>query len=261
MSEASSLSQMSVSDEYEDLVFRKVMAIYIANESARISSEVEKANAEGETTVNSKTINRLFSKANSKKYLNVIRRSAKKIISVAAMLVFVAAVSLTSYVIGIAGVKANVSKAFTQMDVTDYGEYIQVLPSERKDFYADDDFKNWKVSYAPTYVPEGYEEYSVYSEGKKVQYRKYGDDECYFSVSQSNSASFVANISTENAEVIKKVMIGDCEALLVVNVRKETKATLVSVDWVCGDTKLSVNGRNMPADEILRIARGMQKIK
>ena len=31
MSEASSLSQMSVSDEYEDLVFRKVMAIYIAN--------------------------------------------------------------------------------------------------------------------------------------------------------------------------------------------------------------------------------------
>ena len=60
MSEASSLSQMSVSDEYEDLVFRKVMAIYIANESARISSEVEKANAEGETTVNSKTINRLF---------------------------------------------------------------------------------------------------------------------------------------------------------------------------------------------------------
>ena len=45
MSEASSLSQMSVSDEYEDLVFRKVMAIYIANESARISSEVEKANA------------------------------------------------------------------------------------------------------------------------------------------------------------------------------------------------------------------------
>ena len=133
MSEASSLSQMSVSDEYEDLVFRKVMAIYIANESARISSEVEKANAEGETTVNSKTINRLFSKANSKKYLNVIRRSAKKIISVAAMLVFVAAVSLTSYVIGIAGVKANVSKAFTQMDVTDYGEYIQVLPSERKE--------------------------------------------------------------------------------------------------------------------------------
>ena len=94
-----------------------------------------------------------------------------------------------------------------------------------------------------------------------MQYRKYGDDECYFSVSQSNSASFVANISTENAEVIKKVMIGDCEALLVVNVRKETKATLVSVDWVCGDTKLSVNGRNMPADEILRIARGMQKIK
>ena len=71
MSEASSLSQMSVSDEYEDLVFRKVMAIYIANESARISSEVEKANAEGETTVNSKTINRLFSKANSKKYLNI----------------------------------------------------------------------------------------------------------------------------------------------------------------------------------------------
>ena len=56
-------------------------------------------------------------------------------------------------------------------------------------------------------------------------------------------------------------MIGDCEALLVVNVRKETKATLVSVDWVCEDTKLSVNGRNMPADEILRIARGMQKIK
>ena len=48
MSEASSLSQMSVSDEYEDLVFRKVMAIYIANESARISSEVEKANAEGD---------------------------------------------------------------------------------------------------------------------------------------------------------------------------------------------------------------------
>ena len=86
MSEASSLSQMSVSDEYEDLVFRKVMAIYIANESARISSEVEKANAEGETTVNSKTINRLFSKANSKKYLrhqafrqknNIGRRNAR----------------------------------------------------------------------------------------------------------------------------------------------------------------------------------------
>ena len=93
------LSQKAMTEKYEDLLFTKVMAQYAEKESERILAEMEAQNAENAPKPDPAAIGRLYSKIERKENLSTLWRFSKKIITFAAMVVFVAFVYLSSVVV------------------------------------------------------------------------------------------------------------------------------------------------------------------
>ena len=62
MADISGLSKKEIQEEYEDLVFRKVMAIYVQKEGKQILSEIEEEKKNDDIVVDSKAIVKLYDK-------------------------------------------------------------------------------------------------------------------------------------------------------------------------------------------------------
>ena len=87
------LSEKEINEKYEDLLFTKVMALYAAEKSKKILSEIE-----DEEPADPKKIEKIYSKTERRENLSVFWKVAKKLITVAAMVVFVAVISISSVV-------------------------------------------------------------------------------------------------------------------------------------------------------------------
>ena len=60
MYDAEGISKKEIQEEYEDLVFRKVMAIYVKKESEQILSETEEEDPKDGGKADAKSIDKLF---------------------------------------------------------------------------------------------------------------------------------------------------------------------------------------------------------
>ncbi len=239
------LSEKAIAEKYEDLLFTKVMALYAAEESEKILSEIK-----DEENADLKKIEKIYSKTERRENLSVFWKISKKLITVAAMVVFVAVVSLSSVVIASAEAREAVAEAIYHLMIKEYDRYTEVSIGNSTGFI-DPEIYDWEGAYAPTYIPEGFSisDTQFTNNDKSVMY-SHGED--YFYISQTNNLSY-ARIDTEGSEHVEKIIIGNSEAFLVY------ENEIVSLVWICGETYLSIDGK-ISIDETIKIAEGIKPL-
>lgn len=251
MADISGLSKKEIQEEYEDLVFRKVMAIYVQKEGKQILSEIEEEKKNDDTVVDSKAIIKLYDKKERKENLNILWKYSKKLINFAAMVVFVAIVSLSSVVVAFADVREAVVDIIYHLVYEENERYTQVGIGESTGFI-DPEVYSWEGAYAPTYIPEGFK----FDEKQELTTRSiitYSKGEAYFTITQSNKTSSL-HMDTENAQSVTEIIINDSQGILV------KKDGFSSLAWNEGETFFWVRGE-IDSDELVKIAKSLKKIK
>ena len=239
-----SLSEKAIAEKYEDLLFTKVMALYAAEESEKILSEIE-----NEEPADPKNIEKIYLKTERRENLSVFWKVSKKLITVAAMVVFVAVVSLSSVVVASAEAREAVAEAIYHLVLRKTDRYTEVSIGNSTGFI-DPELYDWEGAYAPTYIPEGF----VFSEKQELPSKTmivYSREREHFIISQATSG--ITRVDTENAQVVKNILIGDSEALYV------EKNNFTYIVWMSGDVCLSVTGK-ISSDEAVKIAEGIKPI-
>lgn len=239
------LSEKAIAEKYEDLLFTKVMALYAAEESEKILSEIE-----NEEPADPKNIEKIYSKTERRENFSTLWKVSKKLITFAAMVVFVAVVSLSSVVVASAEAREAVAEAIYHLVLRKTDRYTEVSIGNSTGFI-DPEIYDWEGAYAPTYIPEGFSisDTQFTNNDKSVMY-SHGED--YFYISQTNNLSY-ARIDTEGSEHVEKIIIGNSEAFLVY------ENEIVSLVWICGETYLSIDGK-ISIDEAIKIAEGIKPI-
>lgn len=250
MADISGLSKKEIQEEYEDLVFRKVMAIYVQKEGKQILSEIEEEKKNDDTVVDSKVIVKLYDKKERKENLNILWKYSKKLVQFAAMVVFVAIISLSSVVIAFADVREAVVDAIYHLVYEENEKYTKVVIGESKGF-VDEEIYSWENAYAPTYIPQGFS----FGEMQDLDSQKiitYFSETNFISFAQAQNV--VTQADTENADRVDHIKINDSEGLLVV------KGELTSIIWNIGDTLFTVLG-NYSTEELINIANSIKLVK
>ena len=250
MAEISGLSKKEIQEEYEDLVFRKVMAIYVQKEGKQILSEIEEEKKNDDTVVDSKAIVKLYDKKERKENLNILWKYSKKLINFAAMIVFVAIVSLSSVVVAFADVREAVVDIIYHLVYEENERYTQVGIGESTGFI-DPEVYSWEGAYAPTYMPDGFVLTETYLE-EPLNAVVYYNDQNYIFINQMDK-SYNMQIDTENAST-KIIHLHNSEGLLIV------KDGLTTITWSEGEILFEISG-TVNTDEIILIAENMRKIR
>lgn len=247
MLDINGLSKKDIQEEYEDLVFRKVMAIYVQKEGKQILSELKEEKEHDLTVIDTHKIEKLYDKKERKDNWRFILKYSKKALSVVAMVVFVAVISLSSVVVASADVRKALADAIYHLAYEDYDRYTEIKLGETIGFIDGEQF-NWEGAYAPTYVPEGY----VFTKAvghKGNHFADFSNGETYITFSQSTNST--TQIDSENARVNQKITIGDSEGLLVV------KDDITYTLWNIGDTVLQIFG-TADTEEIIKMAQSIK---
>lgn len=250
MFEVSGLSKKDIQEEYEDLVFRKVMAIYVENESKQILAEIKAEKESNNEPIDTKAVEKLYDKKERRENLGILWKYSKKVVSFAAMIVFVAIVSLSSAVVAFADVREAMIDAIYHLLYEDNERYTRIEIGENTGFINPEIF-DWDGAYAPTYLPEGFvfENISGTKSQHSIDYN-YGNDFISF-IQVTNS---VIQVDTENADIIQEIVIGDSNGLFVV------KKNITCITWSIGDTALQLLGTASP-DEMVKTAEGIKIFK
>ncbi len=247
------LSQNSLQEEYEDLVFKKVMDSYCEKESREILDEIE--NEADRQEPDMKLFNRLMRKSQSKQTLKTVVVVFKKTLVYVSVFFFVCVLSFSSVLAVSAEAREYVKEALYHL-IFEYDERYTAVGIGKPTGFVDPHLYTWEGAYAPTYIPEGYvysEEYSDTSGGSDMSVIICTDGDKILSFLQGNDSS-IAYIDTENADRVEHIVIGESEALLVV------KGNRTHVVWSHGSTMLSVKGYESP-EEIIKVAEGIKIFK
>ena len=242
------LSEESIVEEYENLVFEKVFSIYCAEESKEIFKEIRER--EKQETEGKQVIEKLFNKKERKENLNTLGNIFKKGFVFAASFVLVAIISVSSVVVASADIREVVTDIIYHLVFEENERYTKILPVETNDFI-DPELYDWEGAYAPTYMPEGFEFMSRddfdlyhtigYSNGDKLIYISQFSDNTY-------------KIDTENASKITYTNINNSKAIIV------TKDNKIIVSWFLEKTMFCVRG-NIDTDELIKIAKSIKPVK
>ena len=242
---AYNLSEKAIGEKYEDLLFTKVMALYAAEESEKILSEIE-----NEEPADPKNIEKIYSKTERRENFSTLWKVSKKLITFAAMVVFVAVVSLSSVVVASAEAREAVAEAIYHLVLRKTDRYTEVSIGNSTGF-VDPEIYTWDDAYAPTYMPKEY----ILKEKSEMPNRKsvtYISGEKYVAISQSVDGVF--QIDTEDADIYEKISINESDAVYVEN------KGFVFIVWSIGEKTFSVRGTINP-EEALKIAESIKPIE
>ena len=238
------LSEKAIAEKYEDLLFTKVMVLYAAEESEKILSEIE-----NEEPADPKNIEKIYSKTERRKNFSTLWKVSKKLITFAAMVVFVAVVSLSSVVVASAEAREAVAEAIYHLVLRKTDRYTEVSIGNSTGFI-DPEIYTWDDAYGMTYVPDGFNLSGVYKHpGQSII--DYSKENEYFSFLQAQEAS--ADVDTENAQIVERIIINNSEGLLVV------KNGLTQVVWSEKNIYMTIIG-TAPTEEIIKVAEGIKPI-
>ncbi|MBR2639848.1 MAG: DUF4367 domain-containing protein [Oscillospiraceae bacterium] len=239
------LSEKAIAEKYEDLLFTKVMALYAAEESEKILSEIE-----NEEPADPKNIEKIYSKTERRENLSTIWKVSKKLITFAAMVVFVAVVSLSSVVVASAEAREAVAEAIYHLVLRKTDRYTEVSIGNSTGFI-DPEIYDWEGAYGLTFVPDAYKFKEKKSAGTK-NVIIYESNNGHFTFSQSNGNP-IARVDTEDAENVETIIINESEALLV------EKDGFVIITWNNQNTFFSLRG-TLPADTLIFMAQGIKPL-
>ena len=247
------LSQNSLQEEYEDLVFKKVMDAHCEKESREILDEIE--NEADRQEPDMKLFNRLMRKSQSKQTLKTVVVVFKKTLVYVSVFFFVCVLSFSSVLAVSAEAREYVKEALYHL-IFEYDERYTAVGVGNPTGFVDPHLYTWEGAYAPTYIPEGYvysEEYSDLDYDSGTAFTVYCKDAKIIVFTQSNDSS-IAYVDTENADRVEHIVIGESEALLV------EKNGSTTITWSCGSKMLMVDGNDVTA-EIIKVAEGIKIFK
>ncbi|MBE6899394.1 MAG: DUF4367 domain-containing protein [Ruminococcaceae bacterium] len=239
------LSEKAIAEKYEDLLFTKVMALYAAEESEKILSEIE-----NEEPADPKNIEKIYSKTERRENFSTLWKYSKKLVTFAAMVVFVAVISLSSVVVASAEAREAVAEAIYHLMIKEYDRYTEVSIGESTGFI-DPEIYDWEGAYGLTFVPDAYKFKEKKSAGTK-NVIIYESNNGHFTFSQSNGNP-IARVDTEDAENVETIIINESEALLV------EKDGFVIITWNNQNTFFSLRG-TLPADTLIFMAQGIKPL-
>ncbi|MBQ7874359.1 MAG: DUF4367 domain-containing protein [Oscillospiraceae bacterium] len=247
-SETFDLTERNIQEDYEDLIFRKVMAIRCEEESKEILEEMQREKAE--KTADTKEVEQIFDRRERKENIEAFSGIAKKVFLFAASFVFVVIISVSSAVVASAEVREAVTDAIYHLIFEENEKYTLVSVGESTGF-VDPELYDWEGAYAPTYMPEGYE-FVEKENASNIHIIKYSNNSEKIIIKQFISFNFL--IDSENSDHVENVFINDSQGLLI------EKDNYFSVSWVVGETMLVLEG-NIGSEEMLKIAESIKIIK
>ena len=245
------LSKNILQEQYEDLLFRKAMALHCEKESRKILEEVQ--NEDSATDI--KLLDKIIRKSERRQRATVVFLLLKKAVVCVSVFLFVCVLSFSSVLAVSAEAREYVKEALYHL-VFEYDERYTAVGIGETTGFVDPHLYTWEGAYAPTYIPEGYvysEEHSDISGGSDMSVVIYTNKDKIISFVQSNDST-VIKVDTENADRVEHIMIGKSEALLVV------KGDRTHVIWSHGSTMLTVKGYESP-EEIIKVAEGIKLFK
>ena len=211
-----SLSKQNIAEAYEDLFFREAMAMSAEEESAEIEAEllemeplseedIERKKKEFEAILNrTVSVNETKTEQPKKKKGKTFAFVLKKAVSAAAMITFVAIVSLSTVVVASADAREIVAEYIYSFAYNEAGNHTEIRPVGE----TTDEPEEEKIlgEWVATYVPEGYvlEGVEEFSSMKITEYRKGEEDSIYLNES---GLTTVAHVDTENADYVEKIVI------------------------------------------------------
>ncbi len=241
------LSDEAIQEDYEDLVFEKVMAIHCEEESKMIAEEIAK---EKKCVPHDNTIEKLFKKKERKENTAILLKFVKKGFVFAASFFFVVVLSLSSVVVAFADVREYVKETIYNLVYLHDEKYTQISAGESVGF-VNPELYDWEGAFAPTYMPEDYILINRV-DLPDVHIFEFSNGINNMVFMQFTSSDY--QINTEDSEKLEYISINDSEALYVV------KNDVVSVSWRIGDTmfRLNTDDRNI---DLIKIAKGIKILK
>ena len=237
------LSEKAIAEKYEDLLFTKVMALYAAEESEKILSEIE-----NEEPADPKNIEKIYSKTERRENFSTLWKVSKKLITFAAMVVFVAVVSLSSVVVASAEAREAVAEAIYHLVLRKTDRYTEVSIGNSTGFI-DPEIYTWDNAYGMTYVPEGF----ILENAQNLiiqQLIRYSCDDKYINFTQAYDP--VAQVDTEGANV-KKIYIGNSEGILI------CEDDITCIIWNIDEIVFQLEG-GCETEEIIKVAEGIKPL-
>ncbi len=238
------LSSSSITEKYEDLVFSRVMALYMEEEFEREKSSFEKAE-------NSSAVKKLYGKFECRENLKTLWGVSKKALRFAAMFVFIAVISISTSMAAFAGVRETVTAALYHLITDEQEIYTEVSIGESTGFI-DPEIYDWEGAYAPTYLPEGFEYFNRTNTGVEVITVYFsGTDTLVFS---QGSEDFTVRADIDKDLIKESVRIGESEGFIVEN------NTKLVIFWNIGSTFFRLEGR-ISQQELLFIAENIKALR
>ena len=270
MSNTAALPGNGSREEYEDFVFREVMALYAESESRRIADEAEIINASSKP-VRKRRITSLIKKVNNQSQKHTVKPFIKKLISTAAAVVLIVTIALNTSITPIAAMRVRaqeINDKFTEMNVKVYYNTIEYSPlNPIKVFHKGEDIPYWEARYRITYIPQGFKLYGSGTKSSRTSesIKYYDPNEEYVRLSFRQSLFYLGpeTMDTSYATINTVVEINGYSAFFISQTYpwKQTIQTSTYVLWAEGDTLLRVIGYNMDPYEVLKVAEHIIRIK
>ena len=242
------LSDKSIQEDYEDIVFRKIMSIHLEEESKQILEEMK--NNKSDEKPDTDKIRKLIKKNERREQRNILAKYFKKAFLLVASFCLVAIISLSSVVVAFADVREAVTDIIYHLVFEENEKYTLVSVGETTGF-VDPEIYDWEGAYAPTYMPSGFN--FVYRDDMdgyhSVEYTK---EDKYIYITQFETASFT--LDTENADKVEYINIKNSDAILAI------KNEIVTLSWTSGKTMFWIYS-NISSEDVIKIAENIKILK
>jgi len=236
-------------ENYEDSLWQVIMFNYAKHDGKKLSEENEALKTDPQaqpSDAERKKYHKLLDKELRKNKIRSFTKMSKKILSRAAVFVFVLIIGFAIMFTTVSAFRVQVLNFLISFE----DEYVGIKLGDNDN--SDAITLNWHDVYLPSYIPDGYQINQIANMdiAKTIDYiNAEGNFIKYMECSSSGP-----NIDTENAEIIKMIMINEAEGIFVL------KKGIATISWT-HDNRLFVISTQLDEEETMKIAKNVIYIK
>jgi hypothetical protein len=237
-------------DDYEDSLFRLIMNEVAEKEGMLFEKENEILKNDPEYMPSQKAVKKFKKQLNACRRRNLFKRLYNtKVINKIAVVVLIMVVVFTTAMVSADAFRIEVLNYLIHME-DKYTSFRLIDSSDRIKLGIE-----WKDSYAPTYVPKGYEVSDSYLSDtfKKVIFQNKQDKDSYILYTESGASNTLA-VDTEEASLIEAVKINQTEGTIV------AKGSLINIIWEM-DNRIFVVEGPIDKEELIKVAESVKSLK
>lgn len=237
-------------DDYEDSLFRLVMNEVAEKEGMLFKKENEILKNDPEYMPSQKAVKKFKKQLNAYYRRNRFKRLYNtKVINKVAVAVLVFVVVFTTTMVTADAFRIKILNLLTHIE--DKYMSFQLTDSSDENKLGIE----WKDSYAPTYIPKGYDVSDSYLSDtlKKVIFKSKQDKDSYILYMESG-ASNTLEVDTEGASLVESVKVNQTEGTIV------TKGSLINIIWEM-DNRIFVVEGPIDKEELIKVAKSVKFLK